>query len=335
MGLIRLPVFATSAGKGMNASTGKSPGINTKPPLYVISVGKTLAATLLLSWQPTGLSLGTPEWETPGNTLPASGAVPLLTGLTWLPRSVWLSQPEEHKSVCGCCGRKERLIRLCVFDGKGSMKAGDHTWRDPHVIYETLRDDKALPLQTSNALAATDAAAGQWADRTAAILRGHESSGEEGLWIVGFSTVQNDKYLEATECLLPLPRSFEQYNKVIAMLDRWQKEGASLARRIRPKEEPSSRKHTEIRPAIDAIRPHVEARVSQNIGLLWAGIPAAWERAAGEYGPMMRVIATLLAPGFTTRAMIRRNRIATILPDFTVKATAESQKPKARKRGRM
>lgn len=333
MGLIRLPVFATSAGKGMSPSTGKSPGINSKPPLYVIPVGKSLAATLLLSWQTTGLSLGTPEWETPGNTLPASGEVPLLTGLTWLPRNVWLAQPEEHESICACCGRKERLIRVCVFDGKGSTKAGQRIWRDPHVIYEAPQDGKASTLQTSNALGATDAAAGQWAKRTGAILRNRHSSGEGTLWIVGFSTVQNDKYLEATECLLPLPCSSEQDNELIAMFERWQKEGASLARRIRPKEEPSSRKHAELRPAVDAIRPQVETRVSQTAGQLFGGDQAAWDHAALEYGPLMQAIATSLAPGFTTRVLERRNQIAQALPDMTPKPTQKSRKPVAKKGG--
>lgn len=52
MGLIRLPAFATSAGKGMSPSTGKSPGINSKPPLYVLPMGSNLAASLTLSWVP-------------------------------------------------------------------------------------------------------------------------------------------------------------------------------------------------------------------------------------------------------------------------------------------
>ncbi len=44
MGLVRLPLFTTSGG------SGKSPGVNAKPPLYVIPVGASLAETLRLSW---------------------------------------------------------------------------------------------------------------------------------------------------------------------------------------------------------------------------------------------------------------------------------------------
>ncbi len=44
-GLLRLPLFATSGGRG------KPPGINAKPPIYVIPLGSSLAETLLLSWR--------------------------------------------------------------------------------------------------------------------------------------------------------------------------------------------------------------------------------------------------------------------------------------------
>lgn len=333
MGLIRLPVFATSAGKGMSPSTGKSPGINSKPPLYVIPIGTSLAATLLLSWQTTRLPLGSPEWEKPCNMLPAGVEVPLLTGLTWLPRSVWLAPPEEHDSVCASCGRKERLIRLCAFDGKGSTKAGDRTWHDPHVIYEAPKDGKATTVQTSNALGASDAAAGHWAKRLAAILRDQPSCGERTLWIVGFSTVQNDKYLEATECLVSHSDLPPQNHESIAMFELWEKEGAFLARRIRPKEEPSARKHTELQPAVDAIRPHVEARVSRSASRLFGGDQTAWDQSAGEYNPMMQAIASLLAPGFTTRAVKRRNEISNAVPNITAKSISKPSKRMAKKGG--
>ena len=42
IGLTRLPVFATSGGRG------KPPGINSKPPCYVMPVSRTLAGTLRL-----------------------------------------------------------------------------------------------------------------------------------------------------------------------------------------------------------------------------------------------------------------------------------------------
>lgn len=331
MGLIRLPVFATSAGRGMKPSTGKSPGINSKPPLYILPVGKSLAATLLLLWQPTQLELGTPGWETPGDKLPQKGEVPLLTGMTWLPRSVWLGDPERPESICASCGRQELLIRLCVFDGKGSMKTEGRVWRDPHLVYEAATDGKATALQTSNALGASDTAAGHWARRMAGILRARQPGGDGLLWIVGFSTVQNDKYLEASEYLVPGCSWSQQEQELVTLLEQWEKEGAILGRQVRPRA--SKRKHVEIRPAIDSVRPHVEAKVSARADELLGGGRVAWERVAREYSPLMEVIAKSLAPGFTTESLLRHNEIAQALPRMTAQPTTKSRKPRAKKEG--
>jgi hypothetical protein len=331
MGLIRLPVFATSAGKGMSPSTGKSPGLNSKPPLYVLPMGRTLAATLALSWTVTKCDLGTPEWETPANKLPCGGLVPLLAGLTWLPRSVWLANPEEPESACVSCGRRDRLIRRCVFDGKGSMKSSNCTWRDPHVVYQVAKDDKEAPLQTSNALGARDAAAGRWANDTCGILRAQQPFGNGFLWCVGFSTEKNDKYLETAErTIVPFPPA-QQGKESFAFLPQWEKEGFSLARKMRPKG--SKHDHDEIRSAVDSIRPHVESRVSANIADLLAEPESAWPRAIDEYRRLLPVIAKSLAPGFTSRAVRRRNEIAGALPDMTPRQEPEPRKPKAKKGG--
>ena len=156
MGLVRLPMFATSGG------AGKSPGINSTPPLYVVPVGNTLASTLLCSWQTPRCQLGMPEWESEGSNLPPDGTVPLLTGLTWLPRSVWLADPHETESICISCGQRERLIQRCVFAGKGSSKAQDRVWSDPHVVYETSKTNKVLAISTGNAMGSSCAAADDW-----------------------------------------------------------------------------------------------------------------------------------------------------------------------------
>jgi hypothetical protein len=333
MGLIRLPVFATSGGKGMSATTGKSPGINSKPPLYVVPVGKTLAETLLLSWRTTQFELGTPEWETPGNRLPQKGEVPLLVGLTWLPRSVWLGDLEESESVCGCCGRKDRLVRQCVFDGKGTSKTEGRIWHDPHVVYDTTNDDKTMSLQTGDALGRTDAASNHWARTMGGIVREQGSGVGPTLWVVGFSTVQNDKYLEATEWLVPGSCSPQENQDCAAKLERWQKESATLARKARPVAKSSSLHYVEIGAAVDTIRPDVEAKVSARVGELLTGDNQAWARAACEYRPMMEAVAGALAPGFTTRALRRRTEISDAVPNMTSQPAAKARKSKAKKGG--
>ncbi len=144
-----------------------------------------------------------PAWEEPDLSLPTYGNIPLLVGLTSLPRRVWLDNPQEPEAKCISCGRKEFLIRQCVFAGIGSTKTNEdgqgRVWSDPH----TISDSKGV-LKPSIALGAADAASGQWTKIAAGILGGKIPRGERCFWVVNFSTVQNDKYLEAMEYEIPL-----------------------------------------------------------------------------------------------------------------------------------
>ena len=330
MGLLRLPLFATSAGRG------KPPGINAKPPVYVIPTRVSLAETLRLSWRQVS-NLGTPAWEEKDLQLPKTGEVPLLAGLTWLPRRVWLGNPEGPEANCISCGRRERLIRLCVFAGIGSTKTDEdgpvRIWRDPHVIYEQSSKGDVTSRHASDALGAADAAAGQWSKIMAGILGGRKANERSTAWVVGFSTVRNDKYLEAMECLMPFPYSPHQVQAAIDKIARWQKEGSSLARKVRPPNEKApSRKHIEIPPTLDAIRAHVESRVAAKAGELIGGADEAWQEAAEEYRPMMNVIAESLSPGYTTEAVQRRKQIADVAPNMRPK-TDRVKKSSDRKGG--
>jgi hypothetical protein len=321
MGLLRLPVFATSGGRG------KPPGINAKPPTYVIPLGSSLAETLLLSWRKVS-DLGTPAWVKPDLQLPKKGEVPLLTGLTWLPRRVWLDNPGEIAS-CITCGGREPLIRHIVFVGIGSQKMDDgdrRDWCDPHVI----RDTKDKVVKPDNALGASDAAAGQWTKVATGILGGQRANNPRKVWVVGFATVQNDKHLEAMEYVFPFTCAQPQMQESIEKIQKWQKEGSGLAKRIRPRA--FSRKHVEVPPLVASIRPHVETKVSVKAGELIAGDQAAWKQAASEYSPMMAAIAQSLSPGFTTAAVRRRRDIASVKPHLRSKKEAH-KKPRLKKGG--
>ena len=314
MGLLRLPAFATSAGRG------KPPGVNAKPPLYVVPIGASLAETIRLSWEPVE-ELGTPTWEKPDIRLPDEGVVPLLTGLTWLPRRVWLDSPAAPEANCIACGAKTLLIRETVFAPIGSTKTDEsspgRTWRDPHVMYEETRTGDIVSLHSGDALGSADAAAGQWARIMAAIVERHGRKGGRALWVVGFSTVQNDKYLEAFEQTLPWPESGDRNAEIAARFAQWSKEGVELVKRLRPcSEKKSGRKHVEIPPALAAVRPQVEDQVSQRAEELLLGGEAAWEKAAQEYRPMMEAVAKSLSPGFTSSAVDRRRQIAAASPDM-------------------
>jgi len=317
IGLLRLPVFATQGGQG------KSPGINAKPPVYVIPLGVSLAETLRLSWRPES-NLGTPAWEKPDLQLPKTGDIPLLTGLTWLPRRVWLDDPERPEANCISCARKELLIRRCIFAGIGSTKsdAQGRVWRDPHVI----RDGKGVVMTPSNALAASDAAAGDWTTVAAGVLQKPVPTGTRRVWIVGFASRQN-KYLEAKEYEIPLLSATDEQRlqESISKIQTWQKEGSrlggkvqkilrrteeSLQRAFRPRE------HVEVRAMVAAIRPPIEGKVTAKLDELLAGQEEAWQQAAREYSPMMAAVAQSLSPGYTTVAVETRQQIARMKPNM-------------------
>jgi len=321
MGLLRLPLFATSAGRG------KPPGVNQKPPVYVIPVGVSLSETLRLSWRKVSdPDLGTPTWERADQRLPECGSVPLLMGLTWLPRRVWLDNPEEPQANCVSCGRKEALIRQCVFAGIGSTKVtgGDEgrVWNDPHTL-----DDGEDVLKPSNALGAADAAAGQWANIAEGILAGKEAIPERHLWAVSFATVQNDKYLEAVEYEIPLVTApgAGKVEGSLQQVDRWRSEGWKLASKAKPRESSQKRKHLEIPPVIAAIRPQAEAEVSEKMAELIAAGGDAWEQAARAYSPLMAAVAKSLSPGYTTAALRRRREIANARPDMRPRPGADEK----------
>ncbi|MEW6403517.1 MAG: type I-E CRISPR-associated protein Cse1/CasA [Chloroflexota bacterium] len=314
-GLLRLPLFATSGGRG------KPPGINAKPPVYVIPTGVSLAATLRLSWWSVS-NLGTPSWEDFCHLLPQEGDVPLLVGLTWLPRRIWIDDPAMPEANCMLCGNRSTLIRQCVFEGIGSTKTGEdgpgRTWSDPHVVYVTTGKGDLTSLHAADVLGASDAAAGQWTKIMAGILPKQRVADERSsTWVVSFATVKNDKYLEAVENVIPSCCASHQIEESIENIERWRKEGLSLVRKLRPpNEKTASRKHVEFQPSVASIRPHIEHRVSAMVGALLSAGEHAWEQAADQYRPMMKAIGKSLSPGFTTEAVQRRKQISGVAPNM-------------------
>lgn len=334
IGLLRLPIFSTSGGKG------KSPGINYKPPIYQVLLGHTLATSIRLSWLPVK-SIGLPFWEKPDFTLPEGEEIPLLTGMTWLPRQVWLDEPSKNEKQCILCGRQERLVKQTIFAGLGSTKDKDESkvrmWIDPHVIYNTEKNGKQISLHSKDTIGLFDAGAGQWLDVLfgqlyldgnllpaikEAIQKRINSGMQIKTWAIGFSTVQNDKYLEAIEYLLPIPNRGNASIPGIDQAKQWQDEGKKIDKTIKKRtawgedESFKKRKNSELKPAVAAIRPHVEHRVSSAAEKLLAGDSETWEQAAEEYRPMLEVVAQALSPGYTVKALRRRQRIANAIPNM-------------------
>ncbi len=330
MGLLRLPLFSVSGLPDLRS------GINGTPPVYVIRWGKSLFETLLLNWDQSS-SLGTSAWVQPNLNLTPGQEVPLLTGLTLLSRRVWLHNPDGPPGSCIMCGTSETvLLRTCEFQTAGKQE--NEQWNDPHVIYSDKTPRKALK-------AADLTAAGKfrmdrpWPDLLARMLEtGKFVSGDKPtpLLIVGFATDQA-KNIDVWERMIILQSVTSSPPASAPSIRQWEREGtqlgAKLARKLQPPSEKQfSRKHPEIQSSIAAIRPHVEGKVSEEVGDLLTGDEAAWERAAHEYRLMMQRVAASLSPGFTTAAVQRRKQISEALPDMA-RNTEPAKKLATRKRG--
>jgi len=308
MGLLRLPLFSVSGLPNLMA------GINGIPPLYVMILGTSLLNTLSRNWMQLG-QLGDPAWVQPDIRPASSEAVPLLTGLTLLSRRVWLHKPSVPAGKCGGCGaEKLALIRTCEFQTAGKQE--NELWSDPHVVYLDKNPRKSIraPDLTATGKFKMDR---PWLDLLARIVEMGKFGLREGpisFLVVGFATDQA-KNIDVWERTIGRLSRRSIQETAASLIRQWQKEGANLARRIRPpKEKGSSRKYIEIPPVLDAIRPHVEHKVSEMASNLIVDDSQTWEHAAHEYRSMMAVIAKSLSPGFTTDAVRQRKLIASVAP---------------------
>ena len=327
LGLIRLPAFSTSGG------SGKPPGINSKPPIYAIPIGTNLTSTLQLSWCTENDDFGVPAWEQPDLELPKNGKVSLLTGLTWLPRRVWLDDPKGDDARCISCGQKSTLIRKTVFAPIGSTKVEGSVrlWHDPHVIYEVEKSllNKGLKseleggaLHAYDALGSKEAACGQWTtivkdlfcEQPALVHPIHNIKKDIVMWVVGFATVKNNKYLETIDRQYS-NASISKGTNFNLKIEAWQKGASSLGYKLKPKDR-SNLKHPEIQSLVNNFRPGIEAKVEKNLSELMTGKDAAWELAAAEYDPLLKAAADSLAPGFTAGALKRRKQILEARPNI-------------------
>jgi hypothetical protein len=328
LGLVRLPVFATSGGQGL------SPGINAKPPAYGFACGATLFETLLFSWNRVD-ELGKPEWTCPQQSLPPDGRVPLLLGLTWLPRRVWLAEPDESRGWCESCGEIRVLIRQCVFAGRGSSKTDegqDREWNDPHILSTEVKGKRRI-LYAADVLASPDAASDQWVDMVDA-ARCRAQSRESDTQIIGFSTIQNDKYLEAVSWKVPaLQTDISTREPSQRRLADWRSADNKLQQRLRnilEHKPPGKGQHDTVESIVAAFRPHVEHVVSQRAAELVQGGAEGWKQAASEWEKPLEVAARSLAPDYTTEVLLRRREIERALPRWSKPQSSTDKTQKAR-----
>ncbi|MBZ0253236.1 MAG: type I-E CRISPR-associated protein Cse1/CasA, partial [Candidatus Methylomirabilis sp.] len=162
LGLVRAPLFTTQGG------SGKSPGINDKPPIYFVPTGLTLLDTLLLQWPFEVVAYDRPAWERKPNRKPTD-PVGVLEGFTWLPRRVRLQASRSTGGPCAVCSLTEdggAFVTRIVFEGDPGSKKDEKSglvWRDPHVAYPEPKSPKTDGvLRAANSLGMLGSALGQW-----------------------------------------------------------------------------------------------------------------------------------------------------------------------------
>ncbi|MDM8006667.1 MAG: type I-E CRISPR-associated protein Cse1/CasA [Phycisphaerae bacterium] len=330
MGLLRLPLFSVSGLPDLKS------GINGTPPIYAVPIGRSLLHTLCLNWIHC-VSLGLPVWEEFNPALLAGAPVPTLNGLTMLSRRVWLHDPAGPGGLCIGCGRQESaLIRMCEFQSAGKQQ--NDAWDDPHVIYSKRKakdgsvrrkalttPDPTKPLFRTDKPWTSLLMEPTWLSR----FGGHP--GHVQLLVVGLATdkAKNIDVWERTCAIPPQVWNGVAGPEAAGRIKIWDEEGKKLPARM--KAGGSNSRGVEFTAATGAIRPEVEARVSARISELLTSPEAGWAQAVQEYRRMASVVAKSLAPGFTTRALQCRERIAGVVPQMTVKPAAEPRKSRAKK----
>ncbi|MBN1977394.1 MAG: type I-E CRISPR-associated protein Cse1/CasA [Anaerolineae bacterium] len=152
-GLVTIPMFITSGGRGLKTS------INGEPPIYVIPGGETLyqsltASVLLPDYQPAvrARSNDTPWWEhAPIVTTGDVDEIGYLHSLTFPARRVRLI-PEQPDGSCTRCGQASKwVIREMFFEaGECRSKEAKETqfWQDPFVAYRQSGEKKPVPIRS-------------------------------------------------------------------------------------------------------------------------------------------------------------------------------------------
>jgi CRISPR type I-E-associated protein CasA/Cse1 len=326
MGLLRLPLFSVSGLSGPGEPNMMA-GINGVPPIYIVPWRMTLFETLLANWVSCA-DIGEPSWASPAASPIPSDQIPLLTGLTLLPRRVWLHDPHDGAAACVNCGEITRPIATCGFQTAG--KKENDNWIDPHVLYLDTTPRRALRAQ--DATEANFRMDRPWPDLLARMI---ETRKEGTLLVVGFAT-NKAKNVDVWERIVELQATASAAEATVRGIRKWKAQGDLLEKEtclemskvrkckaqgdLLEKETCLERSKVLCSTALAAIRPHVEASVSGKIGELLGGGEKAWEEAAREYSPLMGAVAQSLSPGYTTAALEGRKRIESVRPCVRMKA---------------
>ena len=293
-GLLRLPLFTTVGGSGIGA------GINRTPPFYAIWQGDSLSESIFLNWEPTS-RLGVPAWLNPFGSQNEKD-VALLTGLTWLPRKVFLLGPVSDGAKCSACGEEhEPLVYAC--NNEAVKVPPNLVWNDPHAIY---RDDRN-GLTAQVALMSGDKytfANRDWHKPLVGFLRAKGMSRTATLFLVGFTSVQA-KCVDIWEKTIALSGKTSSEE----LLDQISERAYSL-HRMRKQDRRGDYKESVGITAVADIIPHVEHRVDVHSGEMVENSGNVWQEADEDYGFFMKRFAVSLMPEITVAAKLEREQLA-------------------------
>ncbi|MCW1970180.1 MAG: type I-E CRISPR-associated protein Cse1/CasA [Anaerolineae bacterium] len=150
-GMLCVPAFASSGGRGIK------PSINGVPPIYVFPIGKTLfeslcQCVLLPAFKPTIAekeNADTPIWKR--EPLIGRGIeitqVGYLHSLTFLARRIRL-QPERVTQVCSRCGaHTEVVVKTMVYEMGESRPKEAAFWQDPFAAFRKQEAKPPIPVR--------------------------------------------------------------------------------------------------------------------------------------------------------------------------------------------
>jgi hypothetical protein len=230
-----------------------------------------------------------------------------------------------------------------VFASIGSQKTDEDSpgreWKDPHVLYEQHDSKGQLSLYASDALKNSNGAAGQRLRVHAGLLKDFAQQGNTGTenlmdcikrnsWVVGFATVQNDKYLEALEWTFAGLQTRDELEAALELLTAvWKstgKQAANVGKVFKAAIQRSSgmtpsRKLAEVNALITKIAAEVEhqiAAISEQIANRELDIE---QFSQTKFKTMMRSIVGSLVPGQSVDSCITRQQLASVAPKFKSK----------------
>ncbi|MCB5229104.1 MAG: type I-E CRISPR-associated protein Cse1/CasA [Candidatus Cloacimonetes bacterium] len=292
-GLLRLPIFTTAGGRGIGA------GINGTPPFYYIWMGKNLAETIELNWKPEE-NMGTPAWLLP-QSQNESTSLPLLEGLTWTPRKVYLYGPENRGDRCALCGAMAEGLVYSINNDQ--IKVPDNiNWKDPHAIYKKndAQVNAKMVLMSDKESIFVDM---DWYEPVVDLLRYKQHRKEVKIFLLGF-TSDKAKFVDVWGKTFTIPTKNPDEDVLYQLHNRLWCINAMRKIPLRG----NYRNSVGLTQVADII-PHVENTISSRISDLISGERYNLDDADREYRPLLKKVAASMEANIGILAETSRTKI--------------------------